>query len=1015
MDSIGVCSDINDRPILTSKDPWSDSLSIDSFNPISTDNVLTNTIKKDMITMQFSPSSSDQNLGVESSSETDISPVRPNSPCNALKRPCTFSDDDDSEFQNRKKRLALENETHLSLNTTADVLHNGDVSLSTYKIQNGVQSQGPYIYKSVEDDGESPGCNDKLSRMIEMSCVEKLSCDIPVNNEKTLADEFAEFMASSLVSPSHSMEEGRSSITISDKKCNGSANLAEDDAELNAKELDSSEVSRVIVISLSDSESSNNLASSDCGTVIASCAVQNEIRDTSSGSTKALLEQSEDVFDTNVLDGGTSNVDELEVDHVSDVGSMITITGVVTLNEHFNDSADDNDTTKDDGICEVEEGTETTEDSNNLADNFRANANNPISNLAIVQAESAGSESICLLNDDSGVINDIIGSGSQQSEAMIDTSDQSKSAVVEVAKNGTAEVDQNEKPNICVVDKSDVLEKTENCPEDYTVPSSEKPTSADAKFDELHNDSVDIPQNRQHAVGADDEPFYIDECIDDDIPILKERPPSVNDSVKEAGEKPSGSRLNPLPCTSTTQTYNIVDLDLGVEDVGTVNNSQSANGLLHSENEIASNDSERSLRRSSRKIPQPERASTVIEIVVKESPWKSGKQRVTQSGTVRTSSSGYGQENAPQSVTPQNARPLGKFLMDIGLQIVSKQIYKDLINIQKYRMRSNDTEPDRQLLDKLTVSHKNLIEKNRAYGCGKPLRCRCLFQCHSNNVLEHHREQGVVEGSGNSSIYHCCYCVGSDADTLYRREYLLVRHMKTKHLRDYKGVRQREKHECYYCSFVTNQLPTIIMHRRTCIRQFQLKRNLEPTGDDGDIPLVTVLRNYALVPITQSIQTRKMVPITQSIQPRKMVPITQSIQPRKTQAFQFAANAAPIRVDDVRPKQKVGTQIRIEDDRPKQKQVVVLPKQIARLPSSLKPGGAYVRENELMSPLLMNGNLRLPALCSSTGVTPVFTRAPVSQVRAKTITPIVIAPMVASIRAAVPIPSTMKVSISSNY
>jgi len=187
-----------------------------------------------------------------------------------------------------------------------------------------------------------------------------------------------------------------------------------------------------------------------------------------------------------------------------------------------------------------------------------------------------------------------------------------------------------------------------------------------------------------------------------------------------------------------------------------------------------------------------------------------------------------------------SSRPMGKFLTDIGMHVVSKQVFRSLISIQKHRVRlgNDSTGEDRKLLEKLVETHRGFVSSNRPYRCGPTLRCRCGFAANSANVLDHHREQGVEIGFG---VFRCCFCKdGDEGDGEFRSSLLIQRHLEAEHDRSYHPTR-RCYHACYYCPFVNNSIGAMFSHRRKCQKQFKLNRNLEPNQVDSDIPLLLSL------------------------------------------------------------------------------------------------------------------------------------------------------------------------------
>lgn len=172
--------------------------------------------------------------------------------------------------------------------------------------------------------------------------------------------------------------------------------------------------------------------------------------------------------------------------------------------------------------------------------------------------------------------------------------------------------------------------------------------------------------------------------------------------------------------------------------------------------------------------------------------------------------------------------PLGKFFMQIGLNLVQEHVQTDLLRSQK---RKRDKEgvkcsPDvHSAIDELTKTLESSKENNDPFKLELKKCELCSFKTESLLVMAHHLETPHMK----NYTYRCNFCpleVRSPHDILF--------HMEAEH--NIRGRLERAPafHQCPNCPFEDNQKGKLTRHLISCSKKYRPERNQVR----GPIPLL---------------------------------------------------------------------------------------------------------------------------------------------------------------------------------
>lgn len=163
--------------------------------------------------------------------------------------------------------------------------------------------------------------------------------------------------------------------------------------------------------------------------------------------------------------------------------------------------------------------------------------------------------------------------------------------------------------------------------------------------------------------------------------------------------------------------------------------------------------------------------------------------------------------------------PLGKFFMQIGLNLVQEHVQTDLLRSQK---RKRDKEGSRcsqdvhSAIDELTKTLESSKENNDPFKLELKKCELCSFKTESLLVMAHHLETPHMK----NYTYRCNFCpleVRSPHDILF--------HMEAEH--NIRGRLERAPafHQCPNCPFEDNQKGKLTRHLISCSKKYRPERN----------------------------------------------------------------------------------------------------------------------------------------------------------------------------------------------
>ncbi|XP_046666289.1 MOG interacting and ectopic P-granules protein 1 isoform X3 [Homalodisca vitripennis] len=169
--------------------------------------------------------------------------------------------------------------------------------------------------------------------------------------------------------------------------------------------------------------------------------------------------------------------------------------------------------------------------------------------------------------------------------------------------------------------------------------------------------------------------------------------------------------------------------------------------------------------------------------------------------------------------------PLGKFFIQIGVNLVQEHVQTDLLRSQKRKKEregSKCTPEVQQAMNSLIRSLEFSKETNEPFKL-ELKKCEfCSFKTESALVMAHHLETPHMR----NYVYRCNFCpleVRSPHDILY--------HMEAEH--NVRGRLERAPafHQCPSCPFEDNQKGKLSRHLLSCAKKYRPERNQEPPLD----------------------------------------------------------------------------------------------------------------------------------------------------------------------------------------
>ncbi|XP_058064484.1 MOG interacting and ectopic P-granules protein 1 isoform X2 [Anopheles bellator] len=168
--------------------------------------------------------------------------------------------------------------------------------------------------------------------------------------------------------------------------------------------------------------------------------------------------------------------------------------------------------------------------------------------------------------------------------------------------------------------------------------------------------------------------------------------------------------------------------------------------------------------------------------------------------------------------------PLGKFFMNIGINLVQEFVQTDLLRQQKRkRDREGKPSPSTQLaINSLMKNLEQSKENNKPYKF-EVKRCEyCPFRSESSLVMAHHYETPHMR----NFVYKCNFCAYET-----RPPHDILFHMEAVH--NIKGRMEKalSYHHCPNCLFEDNGKSKLARHAVACAKKFRPEINLNPPVD----------------------------------------------------------------------------------------------------------------------------------------------------------------------------------------
>ncbi|XP_043523599.1 uncharacterized protein LOC122535828 isoform X1 [Frieseomelitta varia] len=167
--------------------------------------------------------------------------------------------------------------------------------------------------------------------------------------------------------------------------------------------------------------------------------------------------------------------------------------------------------------------------------------------------------------------------------------------------------------------------------------------------------------------------------------------------------------------------------------------------------------------------------------------------------------------------------PLGKFFMQIGVNLVQEYVQTDLLRTQKRKQGKGSTSAETQLAINSLIKNLEFSKENNEPFHLELKKCEfCNFKTESTLVMQHHLETPHMR----NYVYKCNFCpieVRSPHDILF--------HMEAEHNTRGRLERGPAFHQCPNCPFEDNQKGKLTRHILACTKKFRPEKNLEPAAD----------------------------------------------------------------------------------------------------------------------------------------------------------------------------------------
>jgi len=165
---------------------------------------------------------------------------------------------------------------------------------------------------------------------------------------------------------------------------------------------------------------------------------------------------------------------------------------------------------------------------------------------------------------------------------------------------------------------------------------------------------------------------------------------------------------------------------------------------------------------------------------------------------------------------------LGKFFIDLGMNLVQEYVQKDLLRQQQRRSVKDKSAAVMHAIKSLQQNLDDTRENNEGFKF-EMRKCKfCSFRTESRLVMQHHMETPHMR----NFIYRCNFC---EFETKIPQEVLF--HMDSVH--GVKGKLERAPyfHQCPQCPFEDNGKGKLTRHKIGCDKRFKSEANQVPDRD----------------------------------------------------------------------------------------------------------------------------------------------------------------------------------------
>lgn len=286
-------------------------------------------------------------------------------------------------------------------------------------------------------------------------------------------------------------------------------------------------------------------------------------------------------------------------------------------------------------------------------------------------------------------------------------------------------------------------------------------------------------------------------------------------------------------------------------------------------------------------------AQSDIEMIKEHIITPSSKDELTSASS--TSAGSNAAQIDPKKSENYFENPLGKFFMNIGVNLVQEFVQTDLLRQQK-KKRDREGKPSASTQMAINSLMKNLElskENNRPFKF-EIKRCEyCPFKSESVLAMAHHYETPHMR----NYVYKCNYC---SYET--RPPHDILFHMEAMH--NIKGRLEKAPmyHACPNCPFEDNGKSKLARHQVACAKKFRPEINLNPPIDwEPPAKIPRIKPKHGLVGTATAYQAMTAQQQKNLAMANQRVQTAANISPLNMNNLSAAAQAAAMRARGGRP------------------------------------------------------------------------------------------------------------------